>query len=91
MDKISITKNGFKYVYLVVFFALLSGLFYPLINGTSIHLVIFGVLVLFLGLAGGISLYKSITSENKNKLFLGIGFSLIIISLLLILRVGGGI
>jgi len=30
--------SSFKYVYLIVFFALLSGIFYPLITDTSFEL-----------------------------------------------------
>jgi len=89
LDKISITKSGFKYVYLVVFFALLSGFFYPIINKTSFDLVITGVLVLFVGLAGGILLYKSTTSEKRTGILLGAGFALMGISLYFILQLTG--
>ncbi len=65
--------TGFKYIYLVVFFALLAGLFYPLINNTSFDGVIFGVLILFVGLAGGILLYRSTQFENKRGIFEGTG------------------
>ena len=37
----------------------------PLITDTSFDSVILGVLVLFVGLAGGVLLYKAATSENK--------------------------
>ena len=40
--------------------------------------VIFGVLVLFVGLAGGILLYKSATSEKRREIYLGGGFGLIV-------------
>ena len=75
---------GFKYVYLIVFFALLSGFFYPFITGSGFDDVIGGILVLFVGLVGGIILFKSTTSETKKELFFGIGFSLIGFSLYLI-------
>jgi len=65
--------TGFKYIYLVVFFALLAGLFYPLINNTSFAGVIFGVLILFVGLAGGILLYRSTQFEKKRGIFEGTG------------------
>jgi hypothetical protein len=79
----------FKYVYLVAFFALLAGFFHPLITDTSFNGVIVGVLVLFLGLAGGVLLYRSATSENKKGIFLGGGFALIIISLYYIFQLTG--
>jgi ABC-type uncharacterized transport system permease subunit len=81
--------TGFKYIYLVVFFALLAGFFYPLITNTSFDSVIIGVLVLFVGLAGGVFLYKSATSEKKRELFLGGGFALIAISLYYIFQITG--
>jgi len=65
--------TGFKYIYLVAFFALLAGLFYPLITDTSFVGVIVGVLVLFLGLAGGILLYRSTQFEKKRGIFEGTG------------------
>ncbi len=87
--KSSIVLTGFKYIYLVAFFALLSGLFYPLITNTSFDLVIVGVLVLFLGLAGGVLLYRAATSEKIRVIFLGGGFTLIAISLYYIFQLSG--
>ena len=80
--------TGFKYVYLVAFFALLAGFFHPIITNTSFDSVISGVLVLFVGLAGSILLYKSTTSEKK-MIFLGGGFCLISISLYYIFQFAG--
>ena len=73
--------TGFKYVYLVAFFVLLAGFFHPLITNTSSDSVVVGVLVLFVGLAGGILLYKAATSEKRREIFLGGGFTLMTISL----------
>jgi len=81
--------TGFKYIYLVVFFALLAGLFYPLITNTSFDGVITGVLILFVGLAGGVLLYRTATSENKRGIFLGGGFALMAISLYYIFQLTG--
>jgi hypothetical protein len=80
---------GFKYLYLVAFFALLAGFFHPIITNTSFDSVISGVLVLFVGLAGGVLLYKSVTSENRRIMFLGGGFGLISISLYYIFQFTG--
>ncbi|MFQ5497511.1 MAG: hypothetical protein ACE5DU_06460 [Nitrosopumilus sp.] len=82
---------GFKYVYLVAFFALLSGFFYPLITNTSFDSVVIGVLILFVGLAGGVLLYKAATSEKRRIIFLGSGFALIAISLYYIIALSGRI
>ena len=81
--------TGFKYIYLVAFFALLAGLFYPLINNTGFNGVISGVLILFVGLAGGVLLYRSATSENYRAIFLGGGFTLMSISLYYIIQFTG--
>ena len=81
--------TSFKYVYLVAFFALLSGFFHPLITNTSFDVVVTGVLVLFVGLAGGVLLYRYATSENKRLIFLGGGFTLISISLYYIFQLTG--
>ena len=72
--------SSFKYVYLIIFFTLLSGFFYPLITNTSFEPVISGILILFLGLAGGVLLYKATTSETKREIFFGVGLILIGIS-----------
>ena len=81
--------TGFKYIYLVAFFVLLAGLFHPLITDTSFDGVITGVLVLFVGLAGGILLYKAATSENRRGILLGGGFALMAISLFYIFELTG--
>jgi len=80
---------SFKYVYLIAFFVLLSGIFYPIINDLSFDIFYSGVLVLFLGLAGGVLLYKTTTSETKREIFFGVGFILIGISLYLIFQLTG--
>ena len=90
MNKISFNVlTGFKYIYLVTFFALLAGLFHPLITNTSFDGVITGVLILFVGLAGGVLLYRSATSENRRGIFLGGGFTLMAISLYYIFQLTG--
>ncbi len=81
--------TGSKYVYLIVFFALLSGFFHPLITNTSFDSVVVGVIVLFIGLAGSILLYKAAISEKRRMIFLGVGFALISISLFYIFQITG--
>ena len=78
-----------KYVYLIAFFALLSGFFHPLITNTGFDSVIIGVIILFVGLAGSLLLYKSATSEKRRGIFLGGGFALISISLFYIFQITG--
>jgi len=77
-----------RYAYLLAFFALLAGVFYPLISyQTSFDAVIQGTATLFLGLAGAILLFKGVTSDKRRGIFIAIGFALIAISLALILQV----
>ena len=74
-----------RYAYLLAFFALLAGIFVPLITyQTSFDIVIQGIATLFLGLAGAILLFKAATSDERRGIFIAIGFALIAISLALI-------
>ena len=84
-----------RYVYLIAIFALLSGVFFPLVSlsldeltvFTSLSFVIGGTITLFLGVSGCILLFKGITSDNKRGIFLVAGFALIAISLALIFQI----
>ena len=77
-----------RYAYLLAIFALLSGVFFPLITpGVPFDHVIQGVAILFLGLAGGILLFKATTSDNRRGILIAIGFTLIAISLTLIYHI----
>jgi len=74
-----------RYAYLLVIFALLAGIFFPLITpGIPYDYAIQGTATLFLGLAGGILLFKAATSDNRRGILVAIGFALIAISLTLI-------
>ena len=62
--------TGLRYVYLFGFFALLSGFFYPLIienPDQDLYTVAGGIGILFMGLIGGILVFKGSTSENKQQ------------------------
>ena len=94
IEKLDNTKNSKpttilaqipRYAYLLAIFALLSGVFFPLITpGIPFDHVIQGVATLFLGLVGGIVLFKATTSDNRRGILIAIGFALIAISLVLI-------
>ena len=74
-----------RYAYLLAIFALLTGVFSPLlIPGLPFDHVIQGTTTLFLGLAGGILLFKATTSDNRRGILIAMGFVLIAISLVLI-------
>jgi len=81
--------TGVKYVYLIMFFALLAGFFHPLITGASFDSVIIGILTLFVGLAGGVLVYKATSSVKRRGIYLGGGFGLIAISLAYIFQLTG--
>ena len=77
-----------QYVYLLAIFALLAGVFFPLITpGVPYDYVIQGTATLFLGLAGGILLFKATTSDNRRGILIAIGFVLIAICLALIYHI----
>ena len=71
-------------------FTLLSSIFFPLITtgaDAAYSVVIGGTATLFVGLAGGILLFKATTSIKRRGVFLVVGFALIGISLALIFLV----
>ena len=71
-----------RYAYLAAIFALLAGVFFPLITpNIPYDWVIQGTATLFLGLVGGILLFKATTSDNRRGILIAIGFTLIAISL----------
>jgi len=94
IEKLDNTKNSKpitilaqipRYVYLLAIFALLSGVFFPLITpGIPYDYVILGTATLFLGLVGAIVLFKATTSDNRRGILVAIGFVLIAISMALI-------
>tara|TARA_Y100000310_G_scaffold16556_1_gene16492 strand:+ start:17 stop:478 length:462 start_codon:yes stop_codon:yes gene_type:complete len=74
-----------RYAYLLAIFALLAGVFFPLITpGIPFDHLVQGVMTLFIGLAGGILLFKATTSDNRRGILFAIGFALVTISLVLI-------
>ena len=97
IEKLDNTKNSKpmtilaqipRYAYLLAIFALFTGIFFPLITpGMSFEYVIQGTATLFLGLAGGILLFKATTSDNRRGILIVIGFALIAISLTLIYHI----
>ena len=92
----SILSHVPRYIYLLAFFALLSGIFYPLITQVPAHQnfdnVLKGSGILFLGLAGAILVYKGTTdnigktlAKNKKRAtFVSCGFAMLVASLVLI-------
>ena len=82
-----LTQNP-RYAYLLAIFALLPGIFFPIIRpGIPFDHFIQGTATLFLGLAGGILLFKATTSDNRRGILIAIGFALIAICLVLIYHI----
>ena len=81
--------SGVKYVYLIVCFALLSGIFYPLVVGEGWEESLKGIGILAVGLFGGVLLYKSITTEKRRGMLMCCGFGLIAVSLIIIYELIG--
>ena len=80
-----------RYVYLVAFFALLSGVFFPLITDDpaeqNLNNVISGTAILFLGLTGAILIYKGTTANKNRAAVISLGLALIAISLALMFTI----
>ena len=72
-----------KYVYLIAFFALLAGIMAPIVDPyesqTTIENSYKGIGILFVGLIGGILIFKSTRSIENRMTFLLIGFALLMI------------
>ena len=77
--------STFKYVYLLVFFMLLSGLFQPFISGVGGDKLVAGVLILSLGLVGAILLWKSAYDKDNKISYMALGFGVLGASLYLII------
>ena len=82
-----------RYIYLVAFFALLSGVFYPLITPNpaeqNLDNVLKGTAILFLGLTGAILVYKGTTSDKNRAAVVSLGLILIAVSLAIIFTIAG--
>ena len=80
----SLVLSGTKYAYIIGAVALLSGIFTPLTLGVEIEDVIFGMLSIFLGLAGGVVIFLGIKSQKLTTIMVSGGLAMMIGSLLLI-------
>ncbi len=76
--------SSVRYVYLAIFFLLLSGLFQPLIFGNEGDKLVAGFFILLLGLSGGVMLWRSAHHDSNRIPAMALGFGLIGASLYLI-------
>ena len=79
-------KSGAKYVYIVAAAALLSGIFTPFTIGVEAQNVVYGMLILFIGVGGGVLIFKGVTAEKTSTILVCVGLSFMTISLILILQ-----
>ena len=84
LDLKSLLLSGTKYAYIIAAVALLSGIFTPLTLGVEIENVIFGMLIIFLGLAGGIVIFLGIKYQKLTAVMVCGGLGMMIASLFLI-------
>ena len=80
----SILLSGTKYVYIIAAVALLSGIFTPLTVGEEFKTVAFGMLSVFLGLGGGITIFLGVKNQKFTTLMICGGLGMMIASLILI-------
>ena len=80
----SILLSGTKYVYIIAAVALLSGIFTPLTVGEEFEIVAFGMLSVFLGLGGGITIFLGVKNQKFTTLMICGGLGMMIASLVLI-------
>ena len=84
LDFKSLVLSGTKYAYIIGAVALLSGIFTPLTLGVEIEDVIFGMLSIFLGLAGGVVIFLGIKSQKLTTIMVSGGLGMMFGSLVLI-------
>ena len=80
-------KSGAKYVYIIAAAVLLSGIFTPFTIGAEPQNVIFGILILFIGVGGGVLIFKGVIAEKTSTILVCVGLSFITISLVLIFQI----
>ena len=87
LDLKTLLLSGTKYAYIIAAVALLSGIFTPLTLGVEIKDVIFGMLIIFFGLGGGIMIFLGIKYQKLSTLMVWSGLGIMIASLFLIYEV----
>ena len=78
-----------KYAYLIVIASLMAGIFTPWTIGVELGLVVQGILILLLGLAGGVLTFKAVKRQNPSKILSFVGLGLMVTSLILVYQISG--
>jgi hypothetical protein len=76
--------SGTKYAFIIAAVALLSGIFTPLTIGEEFETVAFGMLSVFLGFGGGITIFLGVKNQKFTTLMICGGLGMMIASLILI-------
>ena len=84
LDLKTLLLSGTKYAYIIAAVALLSGIFTPLTLGVEIEDVIFGMLIIFFGLGGGIVIFLGTKYQKLTTLMVCGGLGMMVASLFLI-------
>ena len=87
LDFKSLLLSGTKYAYIIAAVALLSGIFTPLTLGVEVEDVVFGMLTIFLGLAGGILIFLGVKYQKFTPIMVSGGLGMMIASLFLIYEI----
>ena len=83
-DLKTLLLSGTKYAYIIAAVALLSGIFTPLTIGEEVDSVIFAMLIVLLGLAGGIVIFLGIKKQKFTTIMVCGGLGMMVTSLFLI-------
>jgi len=86
-DLKSVVLSGTKYAYIIGAVALFSGIFTPLTLDVEVWDVIFGMLSIFLGLAGGVIIFLGIKSQKFTTIMVCGGLGMMFGSLILIYEI----
>ena len=78
----SILLSGTKFVYIIATAAFLSGIFTPLTMGVEYEQVIYGMLTIFLGLAGGVVIFLGTKYEDYSKILIFTGLGIFALALI---------
>ena len=87
LDLKTMLLSGTKYAYIIAAVALLSGIFTPLTLGVEVEDVVFGMLSIFLGLAGGILIFLGVKYQKFTPIMVSGGLGMMIASLFLIYEI----
>ena len=83
-DLKSIIQSVSKYVYIIAAGALLSGVFTPITLDYPLDSIMLGMLTIFLGLGGGVTIFLGIKAQKYRSIMICGGLGMLNVSLILI-------